>query len=136
MKEYKKSLIYTILFSLLITIFAIYDIRSGYNKEVFDARSRVANTSFLIKEWIEGSFRASDYVLLDMISQIPLSELQYPHSDKTQQIKTTEFLKSKLETLPSYFTGVGISDKNCVITHTHNKPPRSSIIGFDGSKRD
>jgi len=136
MQEFKKSLIYTILFLLLVTAIATYSIYSRYNKEVSDVRFRVTNTSFLIKEWIEGSFRASDYVLLDMISQIELAELQYPHPDPIKQAQITEFMKSKLDTLPSYFTGVGAADKNCIVTHTYNKPPRPSTIGFDGSTRD
>ncbi|MDF1884305.1 diguanylate cyclase [Sulfurimonas sp. SAG-AH-194-C21] len=31
---------------------------------------------------------------------------------------------------------MGTANKNCITTHTYNKPPRTSIVGFDGSKRD
>lgn len=53
MTPYKKSLLYTILFSLLITIFAAYDIRAGYNKEVFTSRmiaQRETTFSYILSE--------------------------------------------------------------------------------------
>ena len=134
--EYRKSLLYCILVYLFIATFTVYDVRTGYLKETAAVRTRVANTSFLISEWIKGEFRASDYVLRDIISQIPLDGLHYPPTDTIEHARTTKFIKSKLETLPNHFTGVGTSDNNCIITHTYNAPPRSSKIGFDGSHRD
>jgi signal transduction histidine kinase len=45
-------------------------------------------------------------------------------------------LKSKLQTLPSYFTGADLTDAHCVVTHAYNAPPRPSVTGFDGSQRE
>jgi diguanylate cyclase (GGDEF)-like protein len=129
MTPYKKSLLYTILFSLLITIFAAYDIRAGYNKEVLDVRSRVATKSFLIGEWIKSAFVASDYLLRDVISQAQTKEL----FDIKKELKTTEFLKSKLQTLPSYFKELGVANEECTATSGYVLPPRSTFIGVDYS---
>jgi len=135
MIECKKSLIYCTLFCFLITIFAIYDIRSGYVNEISATHSRVANTSFLIAEWIKSAFIAPEYVLRDIISKVPVKELQYPHSDPIQYAKITQFLKSKIKTLSSSFVELGMTNKRCVVTHAYTVPPRPSMVGFDGSHR-
>lgn len=120
---------------MLLVAYAAYDIRTSYLKEEGSVRTRVANTSFLIGEWIKGAFMASDYVLRDIISQVPLAELRYPDPDPIRQARVTDFLASKLKTLP-FAVGVGVSDKNCIVTHTWNIPPRPSVVGFDGSQRE
>jgi diguanylate cyclase (GGDEF)-like protein len=135
MNEYRKSLLYGVLFCLSLAIYAGYDTRASYLKEEENTRLRVANTSFLISEWIKGAFLASDYVLRDIISQVPLSGLHYPASNPTEQARITDFLITKLKTVP-FAVGVGLHDKHCVITHTWNIPPRHSIVGFDGSERE
>ena len=136
MTERRKSILYFIVFCLLTGSYAAYDIRSGYNQEVVAVQARVSNTSFLIAEWIKGSFNASDYVLRDIVSQVKQKELRYPHPDPIQQAKITEYIKSKLNSLPSYFTGVGIANSQCIVTHAYNAPPRPSVIGFDGGNRE
>ncbi len=132
MTEYKKSLIYTILFLFFITTFAIYDIRSGYLKELSNVRSRVANTSFLIQAWVKGSFDSSDYVLQDIMSQVSIQELL----DLSKKEKTTQFLQSKLETLPSYFQEIGISNESCVATSAYVVAPYKNFAGVDYSERE
>ena len=136
MTKYQKSLLYCILFCLFIATFAVYDVWTGYIKETTAVRERVANTSLLLAEWLKGEFKASDYVLQDMVTDIPLDDLHYPVTNTIEHTKITDFIKSKLETLPNYFVGVGTADKNCITTHTYNVPPRPSVIGFDASKRD
>jgi len=136
MNEYRRSLLCCILFCVLILSYAVYDTYASYAKEKEAVRSRVGNTSFLIAEWLKGEFQASDYVLLDIMSHISSDDLIYPHPNPTQQQATTKFLTSKLQTLPNYYTGIGTADENCIISHAYNYPPRSSAIGFNGSKRD
>jgi len=121
---------------LFIATIAGYELRSRYAQEVSGVRIGIANTSFLLVEWLIGEYRTSDYVLQDIISQIPLDDLHYPPINLSEHAKTTKFLKSKLETLPKHFVGVGTADKNCMTAHTFNVPPRPSVIGFDGSERD
>ena len=87
-------------------------------------------------EWLKGEFQASDYVLLDIMSHLSSDDLIYPHPDPQQQQASTKFLSSKLQTLPDYYTGVGTADKNCILTHAYNYPPRSASLGFDGRERD
>jgi len=132
MTEYKKSLIYTILFLSLITVFAIYDIRSGYNKELSNVQSRVADKSFLIGEWIKNAFIAPEYVIRDVIAQVDRKELL----DITQEEKTTKFLKAKLETLPSYFKEIGVANEDCIATSGYVVPPLSNFVGVDYSNRE
>ena len=135
MTKYKTSLIFTILFSTLITVFAIYDIRSGYNKELSLVQSRVANKSFLIGEWIKSAFIASNYVLLDVINGSRLTDLKNSNQNPIQQAKTTNFLKAKIETLPNYFKEFGITNKDCLATSAYVVAPRQSFIGVDFSDR-
>ena len=98
--------------------------------------TRVVNNSFLIGKWIKGEFNSSDFVLRDIVSQVPTSELLYPNPNLARQKEITAFIKNKLETLPQNITGVGLVSKDCISTHTYNVPPRPSIIGFDGSSRE
>ena len=136
MTEYRKSLLWCILFCLFLAVLTAYDIGSSYFQTMKEARSRVLNDSFLIGEWIKGEFKSSDYVLRDIISEVPVSDLRYPSPDSDRQKEITSFIKSKLETLPQSITGVGLVNKDCISTHTYNVPPRQSIIGFDGSSRE
>ncbi len=136
MNGYRRSLLCCILFCVLILSYSSYDTYAGYAKEKEAVSSRIANTSFLIAEWLKGEFQASDYVLLDIMSHLSSDDLIYPHPDPQQQQASTKFLSSKLQTLPDYYTGVGTADKNCILTHAYNYPPRSASLGFDGSERD
>lgn len=135
MTEYRKSFVYCILFCLSLTVYAGYDIRSSYFTEEENARIRVNNTSFLIGEWIKGAFMASDYVLRDIIGQVPLTALQYPDPDPVRHKRITDFIVSKLKTLP-FGTVVGMANMHCITTHAWLTPPRSASIGFDGSQRE
>lgn len=121
---------------MLILSYALYGAYAGYTKEKEAVRSRIANTSFLVTEWLKGEFQASDYVLLNIMSHLSSDDLIYPHPDPQQQQASTKFFTSKLQTLPNYYTGVGTADKNCILTHAYNYPPRLSVLGFDGSLRD
>jgi len=135
MSEYRKSIIYCVIFCLTLAALGSYDIYSVYLKEKENTHLRVTNNSFLIGEWIKGAFNASDLVLRDIIGDVPLAEVIYPDPDPVRQARITQHLSAKLKTLP-FAVGVGLSDKNCIITHTWNIPPRSSPIGFDGSQRE
>jgi len=130
-----KSLFYYIVFCLLLASLAAYDLRSSYLQEEEHTRERVANTSFLIGEWIKGAFTSSDYLLRDLANEIPVSELRYPHLAPQKFALDIELIKTKLLTLP-LATGAAFINKNCVSTHVWNRPPRSSKIGFDGSDRE
>jgi len=132
MTKYRKSLLYGLLFCLLVATFAVYDVRTGYVRETSAVRARVANTSFLLAEWIRSAFVSSDYVLRDVVSQVTVKELL----NIKQEVKTTQFLRSKLETLPSYFKEIGVANEHCIATSAYTVPPIPTFIGMDGSNRE
>ena len=135
MNNYRKSVLLGAALFLLVTgLLGIY-LHFAYEQDKRAVEERVSRTSFLIGEWVRGAFLASDYVLRDIVSQIPVTELRYPHPDPVRQAELTDFLVSKLKTLP-FAVGVGLADKHCIITHTWSPPPRPSVLGFDGSSRE
>ncbi len=136
MRDYKNLLYYYLSICLLLAIYAAYDIRSSYLQEEEKSRARVANSSLLISERIKGAFTASDYVLRDIISQVPLSDLRYPATDPARHARVNALLEAKVHMLPSYVTGADLTDAHCIVSHAYNVPPRSSIVGFDGSQRE
>jgi len=135
MSEYRKSLLLGAAFCLLIAGLIGYYLHYSYQQEKRAVEDRVSRTSHLISEWVKGAFLASDYVLRDIISQVPLSEVRYPHPDPVRQARVTDLLIAKVNTLP-FATGVALADKDCTITHVWNMPPRPSIVGFEGKHRD
>ncbi len=90
---------------------------------------RVASTSLLIGEWIKGAFVASDYILRDIVYTVPVSALQFPATDSDEHARISKYIDDKRKTLP-HANGVGLNDKNCIMTHT------PSIVGFDASNRE
>lgn len=134
MSAYRKSLLLGVAFCLLVSGLIGYYLHNSYQQEKRLVEERVSRTSHLIAEWVKGAFLASDYVLRDIIGQVPLSELRYPHEDPARHARDTNLLIDKVKTLP-FATGVALADKNCIITHVWNMPPRPSIVGFDGRHR-
>lgn len=129
MSDYQKSLLYCVLFSFFVATLAVYDLRLSLIEAEHRARDRVANTSFMISEWIKGAFTASDYVLRDIVTTVPISELKYPATDQKSFANISQYIDDKRKTLPNA-TGVGLNDGNCIMTHT------LTIIGFDASDRE
>lgn len=129
MGAHKKSLLFCVLFCILIAILAGYDLRLSLVKAEHKARDQVAHTSFMIDEWIKGAFTASDYVLRDIVTEVPVDELEYPTTDQESHAKISRYINEKRMTLPNA-VGVGLNDKNCIVTHT------PSIVGFDASGRE
>jgi diguanylate cyclase (GGDEF)-like protein len=129
MSEHKKSIFYFLAFFLLLAAYFTYGIYSSYLLEEENAEIRVANTSFLIGEWIKGWFIATDYVLRDVVAEVPLSEIIYPTQDIEQHRLRSEYLEAKRKTLPNTIL-FGLFDSKCIVTHTN------SIVGFDASFRE
>lgn len=108
---------------------SIYILYTSYVDTKQQIKTRFSNNSLLIAERIKAGFQASDYVLRDIISQVSLSELQYPPTNTEKHQQRKEFIEKKRLTLP-HATLAGLYDKNCILTHTNH------IDGFDGSKRE
>jgi len=108
---------------------SIYILYTSYVDTKQQIKTRLSNDSLLISERIKAGFQTSDYVLRDIISQVSLSELQYPPTNTEKHQQRKEFLERKRTTLP-HATLVGLYDENCILTHTNY------IDGFDGSKRE
>lgn len=125
----KKSLIYCILFCLLIGGMTFYELRYSLSREEAKAEERVAGTSLLVGEWIKGAFVASDYILRDIVYTVPVSELQFPATNPEEHARISKYIDDKRKTFP-HANGVGLNDKNCIMTHT------PSIVGFDASNRE
>ncbi|MDY7576577.1 diguanylate cyclase [Actimicrobium sp. CCI2.3] len=71
----------------------------------------------------------SDYVLRDIIGQVSPDALLYPDADLVRQARITRLIEAKRTTLPNA-AGVGLVDRNCVVTHTNAK------AGVDASGRE
>jgi len=129
MSKFRRSLLFFILFCLALAAGATYDLRMSYLDEEAATQLRVANASYLVGEWIKGSMQSTDYVLRDIVSHVPLTELRYPHPNPVQQARVSAFIDAKRQTLPDA-VGVGLSDEHCIITHTNAK------VGVDASQRE
>ncbi|RTE64271.1 diguanylate cyclase [Amphritea opalescens] len=125
----KKSVAYCLLFCLLTGVMAFYELRYSLLQEEAKVEERVANTSILIGEWIKGAFAASDYILRDIVYTVPVSALQFPVTNTDEYARVSKYIEDKYKTLP-HAIGVGLNDKNCIMTHT------PSIVGFDASHRE
>jgi diguanylate cyclase (GGDEF)-like protein len=129
MSEQKYSILFFLLFCLLLAGYSAYNIRLSCIQEKEKAEIRVANTSFLIGEWIKGAFMASDYVLQDIIYSVPVSELEYPTTNPDEHAKFTKLIDEKHRTL-LHASGVGLTNSDGFVTHT------LSIVGFDANHRE
>lgn len=125
----KKSVAYCLLFCLMTGGMAFYELRYSLLQEKTKVEERVANTSILLGEWIKGAFVASDYILRDIVYSVPVSALQFPATNADEYARTSKYIKDKYKTLP-HAIGVGLNDKNCIMTHT------PSVVGFDASRRE
>ena len=125
----QKIKLYYYLFSISIFILFCIDNYISYKHEKSLTIDRASNTSLLISEWIKSAFVASDYILQDIVSTVPVSELQYPAKNLNSHNKIINYIVDKRKILPNS-NGVGLSDKNCIVTHT------ASIIGFNAINRE
>lgn len=129
MKAQTLTWIYFLIFCVLLVAVAVVDLRVSRTQAAQAAADRVESTAYLIAEWVKGAFRASDYVLQDIVDEVPVSELVFPHPDPERQASVTAYIDSKRQIIP-HATGVGLNDANCIVTHT------PSIVGFDASERE
>lgn len=120
---------YFFFFCITVLIFFINQTYTSYNNEKTLVSERTSNSSLLISEWIKGAFTASDYVLRDIVSSIPVSQLKYPSTDPVEFARISKYIEEKKNTLPNA-NGIGLNDAHCIITHT------PSIVGFDASHRE
>lgn len=126
--ERNLSLILCVAFCLMVSGLATYDLRSSFTQAKEKVHIQVSNTSFLIGEWIKGAFTASDYVLRDIVNEVPLSEVRYPIVDKKQHAYRSKYLEEKRLSLPNTIL-IGLFDSNCIVTHTN------TIVGFNAQER-
>lgn len=125
----QKIKLYYYLFSISILILFCIDNYVSYTHEKSLTLNRTSTTSLLVSEWIKSAFISSDYILQDMIYTVPSSELQYPAKNLDSYRKITKYINDKRRTLTNA-NGVGLNDKNCILTHT------PAIVGFDAIDRE
>ena len=120
---------YYLIFNIVVaSFFAIY-LYASYLKEKSLVTEHTSLTSLLISEWVKGAFNASDYILRDIIDNVPISDLKYPSTDPIEHERISEYIDKKRKTLP-HSNGVGLNDDKCIITHS------PAIVGFDASDRE
>lgn len=129
MNKYKASLVFCCLLGLMLAALAYYHLRTAYLREEDQTRAKVSNVTNLVAEGIKGAILNTDYVLRDIVSHVPASQLHYPATDPAMQRQITEFIVSKKNTLPGAF-GVGLTNVDCILTHT------SATAGIDTSQRE
>jgi diguanylate cyclase (GGDEF)-like protein len=125
----QKIKLYYYLFSISIFILFCIDNYVSYSHEKSLTINRTSTTGLLISEWIKSAFISSDYILQDIIYTVPNSELEYPSKKLDSYSKIMKYIEDKRKTLPNA-NGVGLSDKNCIMTHT------PAIVGFDAIDRE
>jgi len=123
------DIVYCASFCLLLLTLLAFDLRMSYFQAESEARADVSNSSFLISEWIKGSFDSSDYVLRDIVSRG--NELGAPVVDSHAGLKQRRMnlLEAKRKSLPNAFT-VALYDQNCIAVHSNTSPR------FDASSRE
>ena len=129
MKAQTLTWIYFLIFCVLLVAVAVVDLRVSRTQAAQAAADRVESTAYLIAEWVKGAFQASDYVLQNIVDEVPVSELVFPHPDPERHADVTAYIDSKRQIIP-HATGVGLNDANCIVTHT------LSVVGFDASERE
>ena len=125
----RDSLVIFALFSLLILILgAIFlnDIYSDYTK---NRSKELEGDSYLLSEWVNDYFISSEYILRNIIHQVPLEHTVYPPPDYEIYLDTIKHIKEIVSALP-HAVFYGIIDKNGILSHS------SSVDGFDFSNRD
>ncbi|OOE65518.1 hypothetical protein BZG20_11545 [Salinivibrio sp. IB868] len=130
MSNRKSSLIFCVVFCLLLGAVATMGLMRSLQQEEDKARGRVEGVSFLIAEWIDGSFQITDYLLRDILGHVEPEDLVYPPKDLQAHQQLTELVVSKMNTVPNVILA-GLFDQNCIITHAN-----SDELGWDGSHRD
>ncbi|MTJ81828.1 MAG: diguanylate cyclase [Telmatospirillum sp.] len=114
-----------------LTLFAAtaIDLRFSFLREEENTRIRVTNSSYLISEWIRGSFITSDYVLRDIVTEIPYREFPLLQSEGPEYQRLSRFLENKRKTLPYAFTA-SLYNQDCVGVISN------SIPKFDAGDRE
>lgn len=125
----KRFYTYYLVFNILIASFFCIYLYNSYIQKKSLVNEQTKLTSLLISEWIKGSFLASDYILRDIIDNVPISALKYPATNQSEHNRISKLIIKKSQTLP-HSNGVGLNNENCIITHT------PSIVGFDANKRE
>jgi len=87
--------VYYIAFNLMvISLFTAY-LSITYSQEKTLFSKQLSLTTLLISEWIKGTFNASDYILRDIISEVPVSALKYPSTDPKEYARISELIEKK-----------------------------------------
>lgn len=74
---------YYLMFNIIVaSFFGIY-LYTSYIKEKSLITEHTSLTSLLISEWIKGAFNASDYILRDIIDNVPISAFKYPSAESS-----------------------------------------------------
>lgn len=74
-------------------------------------RSQIISQSFRTK------ILATDYVLRDVLGRVQKEDIVYPDPDRKHQLRMTQLLKEKADTVPDFFSMV-IFNRDCVFTAT------------------
>lgn len=130
MTERKASLVFFVFFCLLIGGLAAFNLKQSLTQAEDKARERVLGASYLISEWVRGSFEVTDYLLKDILGHVRREDIVYPSPDPAAQERLTKLIIAKMNSVPNVIL-VGLFDQNCVLTHANK-----TEIGWDGSKRD
>jgi diguanylate cyclase (GGDEF)-like protein/hemerythrin-like metal-binding protein len=128
MPKHRNSIVFSMLFCGAIAVGVVADLRASYVLEEKYVADHVANSAFLISEWIKGAFVTSDYVLRDIVSEVPIGELREPDPSASAYQRRMRYLEQKRLTLPHVFT-VALYDEHCIATHTN------TIFRFDANDR-
>lgn len=96
----KRLFIYYFIFTISTASFFGIFLYHSYSQEKNLAKKNITLTSLLMSEWIKGAFNASDYILRDIIDNVPTTALTYPTNDPIEHARISQLIEKKRQTLP------------------------------------
>jgi len=131
-QPYVRSLLLFFAFCLLVVLMAAWELKRIHEAAYARTSVRLQNDALLVSEWVKGAFQTSDYLLRDVVSNFPVSQLDPERVSAEQQARWVRWLDAKRQTLP-HAHGLGLFSPACIRRYTHD--PRFQSY-FDASERD
>ena len=131
-QPYVRSLLLFLVFCLLVVMGAVWELKRIHEAAYVRTVARLQNDALLVSEWVKGAFQTSDYLLRDVVSNFPQSELDPAQPSAESHARWVRWLDAKRQTLP-HANSLGLFSPACIRRYTHDARVQSH---FDASERD
>lgn len=130
-QPYVRSLLLFLAFCLLVVMMAAWELKRLHENAYARTALRLQNDALLVSEWVKGAFQTSDYLLRDVVTNFPQSELDPERVSAEQRARWVNWLDAKRQTLP-HAHSLGLFSPACIRRYTHDARFQSY---FDASER-